>query len=119
MPKKKIKIFYNPDCSKCREAMDLLEEGSCEIEVVEYLKNVPSREEIKEVLSKLGLKPLDLIRQKEAVFQEKFSAKNLSDEEWITALIENPELIERPILIDGNRAIIGRPPSLVVDLLKR
>jgi arsenate reductase len=116
---KKVQILYNPRCSKCREALSLLEGESCEIEVVEYLKNIPTKKEIKNILDKLGLKAFDIVRKKEAVYLEKFKNKTFTDEEWIQLLIENPILIERPIIIDGYKAIIGRPPELVIDLLQR
>lgn len=116
---KKIQILYNPRCSKCREALNLLEGESCEIEIVEYLKNIPTKKEIKNILDKLGLKAFDIVRKKEAVYLEKFKNKTFTNEEWIQLLIENPILIERPIVIDGYKAIIGRPPELVVDLLNR
>jgi arsenate reductase len=117
--KKKVKMFYNPDCSKCREAKDLIEGSGCEIEFIEYLKNIPTKKEIEDVLMRLGVKPIEIIRQKERLFQEKFLGKNFTDEEWIRIMIENPELIERPIIIDGYKAIIGRPASLIIELLER
>jgi arsenate reductase len=116
---KKIQILYNPRCSKCREALSLLEGESCEIEVVEYLKNIPTKKEIKNILDKLGLKAFDIVRKKETVYLEKFKNKTFTNEEWIQLLIENPILIERPIIIDGYKAIIGRPPELVIDLVNR
>ncbi|MFL5752106.1 MAG: arsenate reductase (glutaredoxin) [Bacteroidia bacterium] len=118
MPKKKIKLFYNPHCSKCREAKNLLEGSGCEIEIVEYLKKFPTKKELKDILMRLGLKPFDLVRQKEELFQKKFINKKFTDEEWLQILTEHPELLERPILVDGYRAIIGRPVSRIVDLLE-
>ena len=116
---KKVQILYNPRCGKCREALSLLEGEACEIEVVEYLKNIPTKKELKNILDKLGLKPIDIVRKKEAVYLEKFKNKTFTNEEWIQLLIENPILIERPIVIDGYKAIIGRPPELVIDLVNR
>jgi arsenate reductase len=110
-------IYYNPDCSKCQSALNILKENNCEIEIRDYLKIPPSRSEIKEILSKLNCKVLDIVRKKESLFIEKFENKNLSEEEWIDVLIKNPILIERPIVISGNKAIIGRPPEKVIDLL--
>ncbi|MES2133024.1 MAG: arsenate reductase (glutaredoxin) [Bacteroidota bacterium] len=117
--KKKIQILYNPRCSKCREALSLLEGESCEIEVVEYLKEKITKKELKNILSKLGLKAFDIVRKKEALYEKKFKNKTFTNEEWIQLLLENPILIERPIVIDGYKAIIGRPPELVIDLLHR
>jgi len=99
--------------------MNILEGGNCEIKVIEYLKNVPTKKELKDILMRLGLKPVDLIRQKEELFQKKFLGKNFSDEEWLQILIENPVLMERPIIVDGYKAIIGRPASSIIDLLAR
>ena len=115
----KVTILYNPRCGKCREALSMLEGENCEIEVVEYLKNIPTKKELKMILSKLGLKAFDIVRKKEDIYLKKFKNKTFTNEEWIQLLIENPILIERPIVIDGYKAIIGRPPELVIDLLQR
>lgn len=99
--------------------MDLLKKSDCDIEVVEYLKKVPTKKELKDLLMKLGLKPLDIIRTKEPLFQKKFKNKKFSDAEWLQILIENPVLLQRPIVVDGYKAIIGRPVEKVVELLGR
>jgi arsenate reductase (glutaredoxin) len=117
--KNKIQILYNPRCSKCREALSFLEGESCEVEIVEYLKDSLTKKELKNILSKLGLKAFDIVRQKEALFIKKFAGKKFTNEEWVQILLENPILIERPIVIDGYKAIIGRPPELVIDLVNR
>lgn len=117
--KNKIQILYNPRCSKCREALSLLEGENCEIEIVEYLKETLTKKELKSILAKLGLKAFDIVRKKEELYLKKFNNKKFTNEEWIQLLIENPILIERPIVIDGYKAIVGRPPELVVDLLNR
>ena len=96
---KKVTLFYNPRCSKCRDAYDILNGQGCEVEVVEYLKNTPTEKELKEVLRKLGLKPQDLLRKKEPLFAEKFKNKKLTDTQWIKVMCENPILIERPVAI--------------------
>lgn len=114
-----VVIFFNPRCSKCREAKTLLESENCEIEVVEYLKETITKKQLKDVLMKLGLKAFDIVRQKEDLFLKKFKNKKFTNEEWIQILIENPVLIERPIVIQGYKAIIGRPPELVVELVNR
>ena len=117
--KNKIQILYNPRCSKCREALGILKSENCEIEIVEYLKETLTKKELKTILSKLGLKAFDIVRQKEDVFIKKFKGKKFTNEEWIQLLLENPTLIERPIVIDGYKAIIGRPPELVIELINR
>ena len=115
----KVQILYNPRCSKCREALSFLEGENCEIEIKEYLKDTLTKKELKNILAKLVLKAFDIVRQKEDLFLKKFKNKKFTNEEWIQLLIENPTLIERPIVIDGYKAIIGRPPELVIDLLHR
>jgi arsenate reductase (glutaredoxin) len=117
--KKKITIYHNARCSKSREVMDLLKENDCEIEVVEYMKETPTKKELKDLLMKLGLKPLDIIRTNEPLFEKKFRNKKFTDAEWIQIILENPVLLQRPILVDGYKAIIGRPVARVVDLLNR
>jgi arsenate reductase len=111
-------IYYNPQCSKCREALDLLEGESCEVEIRNYLKEPPTKKELKELLKKLGLKAFGLVRTKEQLYKDNYEGKKLSNDEWIKILIDHPELIERPIVVDGEKAIIGRPPVLVLDLVK-
>lgn len=112
-------VYYNPRCSKCREAKELLEEQSCEFGIREYLKEPPTIKELKALLKKLGCSPLDIVRKSEPLFKEKFSGKKYTNAQWLKILSENPVLIERPIIIDGDRAIVGRPPSLIVDFVKR
>lgn len=114
-----MKIYNNLNCSKCRESLCLLEEQGIEVEVINYLEIPPNKEELKGIIQKLGIQPLDLIRQKERVFQENYAGKTLTDEAWIQAMIDHPILIERPILIDEEKAIIGRPPSLILTFLKK
>lgn len=114
-----IKIFHNPRCSKSREALALLQKNKCEFEVIEYLKVVPSRKDLKDLLAKLGLKAEQIVRKKEELYQKKFKDKKFTNEEWITILIENPVLIERPIVADGYKAVIGRPVENVSELLAR
>lgn len=116
---RKVSIYHNPRCGKSREALKLLQENGCEIEVIEYLKEIPSKKDLKMLLDKLGIKAVDLIRKKEEIFLKKFKNKEFTNDEWIQIMIENPILIERPIVIDGYKAVVGRPPELVVDLINR
>ncbi len=113
-----ITIYYNPDCSKCNETCVLLDTNSKKYKVVEYLKHPPSAEELRTLIQKLGVRPEELIRKKEFVFKEKFSGKQLSDEEWIDAMINHPILIERPIVVEGDKAVICRPPEKLLEFLK-
>ena len=112
-------IYYNAQCSKCREAEQLLLENNCDFIIREYLKQPPTKKELKELLAKLDCDPFDIVRQKEELFQKKFRNKKFSDEEWLQILTEHPELIERPIIIDGYKAIIGRPPEKIIELINR
>ena len=115
---KKVTLLFNPRCSKCREAYGILNEQGCDIEIIEYLKDTPTEKELKEVLKKLGLKPQDLLRKKEPLFAEKYEGKKLTDAQWIKVMYQNPILIERPVAIYGNKAVIGRPAERVVELIK-
>jgi arsenate reductase (glutaredoxin) len=112
-----IKIYHNNRCSKSRQTLELLQNNNQTIEVVEYLKQSPSASELKDVLQKLNMKPEQLIRKGEAIYKEQFAGKTLSDEEWIQAMIDNPVLIERPIVVKGDKAVIGRPPENALSLL--
>ncbi|MCI5057403.1 MAG: arsenate reductase (glutaredoxin) [Flavobacteriales bacterium] len=112
-----IQIYHNPRCTKSRETLALLEEKNQEVEIVEYLKDIPSKSDLKKILSKLNIKPEQLLRKNEAIFKEKFKGLSFNDEEWIQIMIENPKLIQRPIVINGNKARIGRPPELVLEIL--
>jgi len=93
-----------------------LKKKKIDFEVVHYLKNIPTATELKKLLMKLNIKPFDLVRQKEKYFQEKLKGLKLNDHEWIKVMIRNPELIERSIIIKGNRAVIGRPAEKVLEL---
>lgn len=116
---KKVTILHNNRCSKSRCALQILQEENCEIEVIDYLKNTPSKKEIKTILDKLGLNAIDIVRKKEPIFIEKFKNKTFTNTEWIQILTEYPILIERPIVIDGYKAVIARPPEVIMELLKR
>lgn len=113
----KITIYHNNMCSKSREAMCLLEQEGAEIEVVEYLKNVPKKKDLKYLLKKLGIKAHDLMRKGEQEYTDHVKGKTLTETEMVGLLVKYPKLIERPIIVKGNKAIIGRPPSLVVDFV--
>ena len=112
-----IQIWHNNRCRKSRETLAIVEEKTSNIEVREYLKDSPSAQEIKEVLNKLGVKAENIIRKGEAEFKENFKGKSLSENEWVEAMVKYPKLIERPIVINGPKAIIGRPPENVKSIL--
>lgn len=104
----KIKIYHNNSCSKSREALKAITQSGNDFEVINYLQEVPSVAELKSILTKLNIKPFDLVRKTEKVYLEKFKGKDLTDQDWIVALHENPMLIQRPILVDGEIAVIAR-----------
>lgn len=112
-----FKIWHNPRCGKSRAALALLQEHGIEPEVVDYLKTPPTKDELRAVLKKLGMKPEQIMRKGEDVFKDKFAHKSMSDDQWLDALAKNPILIERPIVVKGDRAVVGRPPENVEQLL--
>ena len=112
-----ITIYHNNRCGNSRGAYCILEESGKKFQTVEYLKDVPTVEELKAILKKLKMKPHDLIRTKEAVYQSTYKGKTLTDEQWIQVMHEHPILIERPIVINGNKAIVARPPEKINEIL--
>lgn len=113
----KISLWHNPRCSKSRQALALLEEKGVEADIVKYLDTTPDEKSIKSLLGMLGIEARALMRTKEAIYKE-LGLKNVEDESaLIKAMSEHPKLIERPILIKGNQAIIGRPPERVLEIL--
>jgi len=114
---KSFTIYHNPRCRKSREALELLQHQCKEVKIIDYLKNPPSVEELNSIIKLLGIKPEELIRKGESIYKESYKDKQLSDEEWIKVMVANPILIERPIIVDGKRAVIGRPPEKVRELL--
>lgn len=112
-----ITIWHNPRCSKSREALQILQENNSKIEVVKYLQSNPSKKEIQEILSKLGLRARELMREKEDIYKELNLKDELDEEKLIEAMVEYPKLIERPVLIKGDKAIIGRPTSKIAEFL--
>ncbi|NMG67076.1 arsenate reductase (glutaredoxin) [Azoarcus indigens] len=111
-----IRIYHNPRCGKSRSACALLAEKGVTPEVIEYLKTPPSKDELRGLLAKLGMKPEALLRKGEAVFKEHYAGKQLDDEGWLDAMVAHPILIERPIIVRGDKAVVGRPPERVNEL---
>lgn len=111
------KIYHNPRCSKSRQTLQLLEAQGESIDTIEYLISPPSKEELLEIVKMLGISPLELIRKGEQEFKDNFKGKDLSDSQWIQAMVDFPKLIERPIVIKNGKAEIGRPPEKVLDIL--
>lgn len=112
-----MKIYHNPRCSKSREALNLIKEQGIEPEVVEYLKSPPTAVELTDLLKVLGLRPRDIIRTKEESFAA--LALNLDDDAAVLrALVKHPELLERPIVVQGSKAVVARPPEKLRELFK-
>lgn len=112
-----VTLYHNPRCSKSRSALAILEEKGIRPEIVEYLKTPPTKEELRAILKKLGMKPEQIVRKGEDVYKQNFAGKALTDEQWLDALARNPILIERPIVVKGDRAVLGRPPEKVLELI--
>lgn len=112
-----MKIYHNSRCSKSRSALSILQEKQLDVTIVNYLETPPSVEEIKEILQKLGMKAEDLIRKGEKEFKENYKGKELTEDEWINAMAKYPKLIERPIFVNGDKAVVGRPPEKVLEII--
>lgn len=112
-----MQIYHNPRCRKSRETLSILEENGIKPDIILYLNDTPSKEELNSVLEKLGMKAFEIIRKGEQVYKDNFKGKDLSEDEWLNALVEHPKLIERPIVVKGNKAVLGRPPQNVLELL--
>lgn len=112
-----MKIYHNPRCTKSRQTLQLIEEAGQSVEIVKYLENIPTKRELKEIIDLLGIQPMQLIRKGEAIWKDQFKGKELSNDDLIDAMIAHPKLIERPIVISGNKAVLGRPPENVLELL--
>ncbi|MEM9051082.1 MAG: arsenate reductase (glutaredoxin) [Bacteroidota bacterium] len=111
-------IYHNPRCRKSREALQLLESEGANFETIKYLDDTLSRDDLKKLLAKLNLDVQSIIRKEEKLYKEKYKNMNFTDEEWLIILEENPKLIQRPIVVKGNKAVIGRPIENVINLLK-
>jgi arsenate reductase len=112
-----IKIYHNPRCSKSRQGLALLENSGKPFEIIKYLEDNLSAKALKEIINLLGIKPKDLVRKNEAIWKTNYKGKTLTDNEVIDVMIENPKLIERPIVINDSKAVIGRPPELITTIL--
>ena len=112
-----IKIYHNPRCSKSREGICELDDINQPYEVIKYIENPLSKEELIDILKKLNYKPIELVRTNESVWIENYKGKNLSDNEIIEAMLENPKLIERPIIVNGNKAVVARPKEKIKEII--
>nr|WP_321224102.1 arsenate reductase (glutaredoxin) [uncultured Psychroserpens sp.] len=112
-----IKIFHNPRCSKSREGLAVLENSGKDFEVIKYLDDKISEDELKNIISLLEIEPIDLVRKTEAIWKSDYKNKTLSDAQIISAMVTHPKLIERPIVLNGKKATIGRPSQNILDII--
>jgi len=110
-------LYHNARCAKSREALQLLEEKNVNPEIVEYMKEPLTPSEVEDLLDKLDMAAIDLVRKKEKVWKEEFADKELTEDEVVLAMIEYPQLMERPILVNGGKAKVGRPPEDVLEII--
>lgn len=106
-----MKIYHNPRCSKSRAGLQYLESKTADFEIVKYLDEGLSEKELAELIGKTGKKPFDFVRTQEKIYKENYKGKDLSDTEWIKVLAENPKLLQRPIIVEGDTAVLGNPPE--------
>ncbi|MFC7358454.1 arsenate reductase (glutaredoxin) [Jejudonia soesokkakensis] len=111
------KIYHNPRCSKSRQTLALLEDKNENIEIIKYLDDTPTIKELSEVIKMLQIAPIDLVRTGESIWKEQFKNKQLNNDELIATMVKYPKLIERPIVIKNGKAVLGRPPENVLDIL--
>ena len=113
-----VKIYHNPRCGKSRQTLQLLKEQGIDLEIIEYLKTPPGAEELNDILLKLGMEPRELMRKKEAEYKANgLDDKTLDRQALINGMVNNPILIERPIVVANDKAAIGRPPEAVLTIL--
>ena len=114
-----LKILHNPRCSKSRQTLAILSENGIDVDIIEYLKDAPSEKTLRQIIDILGIKPRELLRKGEVVYKENnLRREDLTDDDLIQFMLDNPILIERPIVYDDKRAVIGRPPDNVLKLIK-
>ncbi|MFP4846872.1 arsenate reductase (glutaredoxin) [Winogradskyella sp. PE311] len=112
-----ITIYHNPRCRKSREGLAILENSNQEFEIVKYLDNHLDQEQLRSILAKLDIKPINLVRTNEAIWKSNYKDKALSDQQLIEIMIEHPKLIERPIVVNSNKAVVGRPAESILNIL--
>lgn len=110
-------LYHNTRCTKSRETLQLLQDKNVNPEIVEYMKEPITPGDLEEILDKLDMDAIDLVRKKESVWKEEFADKELTEDEIILAMIEYPQLMERPILVNGDKARVGRPPEDVLEII--
>ena len=112
-----MKIYHNPRCSKSRQTLNLIKENGVEPEIVLYLNTPPTKEELQTLVNQLNIHPSQLLRKGEKIYKEQFKGKEIEEAAWIDIMIAHPKLIERPIVVKDGKAVLGRPPENVLDLM--
>ena len=112
-----ITIYHNPRCRKSREGLTVLEASGQPFEVIKYLDDPLSKEDLEAIIAKLGIQPIDLVRKNEAIWKSDYKGKTLSDADIIEAMVKHPKLIERPIVVNDNKAVIGRPAENILEII--
>lgn len=112
-----IKIYHNPKCRKSREGLQILKDSGKEFKIIKYLDEIPTEKELSDIIKLLNISPIDLVRKNESIWKDNYKNKELTDNEIIIAMIENPKLIERPIVINNNKAIVGRPSENIKKII--
>ncbi len=110
-------IYHNPRCSKSRQCLALLEEKKENLNIIKYLDTTFTVAQLTGVINQLGIKPIDLVRKNETVWKQSFKGRDFTDKDLIKIMCEHPKLIERPIIIKNDKAVIGRPPEKVIEIL--
>jgi len=111
-----IRIYHNPRCRKSREGLKYLVEKSLEFECVEYLKNPLTENELRTIIAKMNVRPLELVRTQEEIYKKQFRGKNFTDDEWIKIIIQHPALLKRPVVVRDYKAVVADPPE-IMDVL--
>ena len=112
-----IEIYHNPRCGKSREGLQLLEKSGKDFKIIKYLEETPNKQSLEKIIKLLKIEPIELIRTNEKIWKENFKGSNFSDDKLIEIMVNNPILIERPIVVSGNKAVIGRPPTKILDII--
>ena len=112
-----IKIYHNNRCSKSRCALEVLENSGKDFEIVKYLEDVPTKKELQQLIKMLKIEPIDLVRKNEAIWKSEYKNKDLTNDAIIAAMLTHPKLIERPIVVNGNNAVICRPTEKINKVL--
>lgn len=112
-----IRIYHNPRCRKSREGLQILKDSGKDFEIIKYLDDPISESELRKIINLLEIEPIELVRKNEAIWKSDYKQKDLSNNDIVLAMIENPKLIERPIVINNKKGVIGRPPSRITEII--